>query len=148
MACKPLPVIAAALLLFGSGCIVTTSTYEMKAREADTLRDALGSLNRDKEKLAQENAALSREVASCRERQAALSAKLGEIEASLRQREQGLPDGLPTPQGDTVSRERFVDELLAREKATGQRLRELSERAEKCERQLEQTRRGTAAVDR
>ncbi|MGE5247426.1 MAG: hypothetical protein ACM3L8_03670 [Verrucomicrobiota bacterium] len=148
MACKPLSVIAAALLLFGSGCIVTTSTYEMKAREADTLRDALGSLNRDKARLAQENAALSREVASCRERQAALSAKLGELEASLRQREKGLPDAPPTLQGDTVSRERFVDELLAREKATGQRLQELSERAEQCERQLEQTRRGTAAVDR
>lgn len=76
---------AAAVLLFaGPGCIVTGATYEMKAREADSLREAMASLNRDKGKLAEENAALAKQVAACKESGAELSARLAEKDDSLR----------------------------------------------------------------
>jgi septal ring factor EnvC (AmiA/AmiB activator) len=76
---------AAAVLLFaGSGCIVTGATYEMKAKEADSLREAMTSLNRDRGKLAEENAALGKQVAAGKETEAALSARLAEKDEALK----------------------------------------------------------------
>ena len=138
----------AALLLCGPGCIVTSSTYEVKAREADTLRDALGSLNREKAKLIQENEELSRQAASCKEDRKALSSQVSELEVSLKRLEEGMPGPAPTSGGSGVSRQQFVDELLEREKATGRRLQELSERTERCERELERIRQGPAPAGR
>ena len=77
-------VAAAALLFAGTGCIVTGATYEMKAKEADSLREAMASLNRDKGKLAEENATLAKEVAAGRETGAALSARLAEKDEALK----------------------------------------------------------------
>jgi septal ring factor EnvC (AmiA/AmiB activator) len=77
--------VAAAVLLFaGPGCIVTGATYEMKAKEADSLREAMASLNRDKGKLAEENATLAKEVAAGKETESALSARLAEKDESLK----------------------------------------------------------------
>lgn len=139
---------AAFLLLSGPGCIVTTSSYEVKAREADALREALGSMNREMAKLAAENAALSAEVASCRKTEAALSGQAREKEEALLR----LRDGTPAPPGataaDPVPREQFIDELLDREMAAGKRFQELNERTERCERELERMRRGAAAAGR
>jgi hypothetical protein len=119
---------AAALLLSGAGCIVTKSSYEMKVTETDTLRSALGALNREKAKLAEENAELAKQVAACREKEGVLAGQVKEMDESLNRRK---------------SRDRFIDDLLEWEKETGQRMQELAERAEECEQELAR-RRGAA----
>jgi phage shock protein A len=142
-------VISAAVLLFsGAGCIVTRSSYEMKAREADSLRDALASLNRDKAKLVEENASLAKQAAAGKDAEAALSSQVKEMEASLKRLGEGIPGSPRAFDGNRITRERFIDELLEKEKATGSRIQELSERTERCERELEGMRRATAAPDR
>lgn len=54
---------AIAALLSCAGCIVTTSTYDAKVREADALRDAYASSNRETSRLAGEVKALEKKVA-------------------------------------------------------------------------------------
>ena len=54
---------AMAALLSCAGCIVTTSTYDAKVREADALRDAYASSNRETSRLAGEVKALEKQVA-------------------------------------------------------------------------------------
>ena len=50
-------------LLFSAGCIVTSSTYNAKVREIESLRDAYASSNRESSRLAGEVEALSKQVA-------------------------------------------------------------------------------------
>jgi len=138
---------SAALLLAGTGCIVTGTTYEMKAKEADSLREAMASLNREKGKLAEENAALGKQVAADRETEAALSARLEEKDASLKRLSDDLAAARQVYEGSRGTREQFIDELLEKEKATGKRLQELSARAERDERELERLQREAAARD-
>jgi uncharacterized protein YlxW (UPF0749 family) len=54
---------AVVTLLSCAGCIVTTSTYDAKVREAEALRDAYASANREKSRLAGEVETLSKRVA-------------------------------------------------------------------------------------
>jgi outer membrane murein-binding lipoprotein Lpp len=56
---------AVAALLSCAGCIVTASTYDAKVREAETLRDAYASSNRESSRLAREVEALSKRVEAC-----------------------------------------------------------------------------------
>lgn len=56
---------ALAALLSCAGCIVTTSTYDAKVREAEALRDAYASSNREASRLAREVEALSKKVDAC-----------------------------------------------------------------------------------
>lgn len=135
---------AAILLLSATGCIVTRSSYEMKAKEADSLRSALASLNRDKAKLAEENAALSKQVAAGKETEAALSGQVKEMDESLKRLEEGLTGTRRKSDKDRVSREQFVDELLEGERATGRRMQDLTARAEKCQKDLDRTGREAA----
>jgi predicted RNase H-like nuclease (RuvC/YqgF family) len=138
--------VAAAVLLFaGPGCIVTGTTYGLKAKEADSLREAMASLNRDKGKLAEENAALQKQVAAGKETEAALSARLAEKDESLKRLSEDLAAARQTYEGSRDTREQFIDELLEKEKATGKRLQELSARAERDERELERLMREAAA---
>ena len=58
-----IPFAAVAALLSCSRCIVTTSAYDAKVREVETLRDAYASSNREASRLAGEVEALSKEVA-------------------------------------------------------------------------------------
>jgi hypothetical protein len=58
-----IPFAAVAALLSCAGCIVTTSTYDAKVREAEALRDAYASSNREASKLAGEVEALSKRIA-------------------------------------------------------------------------------------
>lgn len=101
MTSKSLAALAAAavLLLAGPGCIVTSATYQMKTKEADTLREAMASLSREKAKLAEENAALSKQVAACKDAGAALSARLAEKDA----REQECRAELRSPKGPNTT---------------------------------------------
>jgi hypothetical protein len=139
---------AAAVLLFaGSGCIVTGTTYELKAKEADSLRDAMASLNREKGKLAEENAKLAKQVADGKETEASLSARLAEKDESLKRLSDDLAAARQMYEGSRGTREQFIDELLEKEKATGARLQELSARAERDEREISLLRREAAARD-
>src|SRR5512139_1917319 len=129
---------AAAVMLFaGSGCIVTGTTYEMKAKEADSLRDAMASLNREKAKLAEE-------VAACRGTEAALSARLAERDESVKRLSDDLAATRRMYEGSRDTREQFIDELLGKEKAAGMKLQECAERADRDGRELERLKREAA----
>lgn len=123
------------LLFAGPGCLVTGTTYEMKAKEADSLREAMASLSREKGKLAEENAELRKQVAAGKEAEAELSSRLAERETSLKRSSDDLTAARQMYEG---SRERFLEELLEKEKETGRRIRELTERAERDEAELAQ----------
>ncbi len=139
---------AAALLFAGSGCIVTGSTYELKTKEADSLREAMASVNREKGKLAEESASLAKQVAACKESEASLSARLSERDESVKRLSDDLAAARRMYEGSRGSREQFIDELLAKEKAMGTRLQELSARAERDGRELERVKAEAAARDR
>ena len=142
------PAATAVLLFAGSGCIVTGTTYEMKAREADSLREAMASLNREKGKLAEENASLAKEVAACREAASSLSARLAEKDEAVKRLSDDLVAARQMYEGSRGTREQFIDELLEKEKATGKRLQELSARAERGDLELSRVRDEMAARDR
>lgn len=131
---------ASAALLSCTGCIVTTSTYETKAREVEALRDGYASLNREKSKLAAEVDTLSKQVAAEKTAGEALAGRLREREESLA-RATGELDALREAcEGSRSTREHFIDELLEKEKATGKRLQALSSRADGCEEELAELR--------
>jgi len=121
---------AAALLFSGAGCLVTKTTYDMKSNEADSLREALASVNR-------ENATLSRQAAADRETIAALAAQIREKDESLNRISEETAAARQIYEGSQLTREQFINELLEREKATGKRFQELSARAEGYEQELE-----------
>lgn len=139
---------AIAALLSCAGCIVTSSTYETKVREVDSLRDAYASLNREKTKLAAENAALSKQVAEGKETADTLSAKGREKDESLKRVGDELALVRRNCEGSRLTREQFINELLEKEKATGRRMQDLSSRAEACEKELERERRDGADRNR
>jgi hypothetical protein len=66
---------ALAALLSGAGCIVTASTYDAKVREAEALRDAYASSNRETSRLAGEVEALSKRAEACEKADARSTAK-------------------------------------------------------------------------
>ena len=140
---RPLVAFAAgaALLFSGAGCIVTKTTYDMKSNEADSLREALASVNR-------ENAALSKQVAADRETEAALAAQIREKDESLNRLSEETAASRQIYEGSQLTREQFINELLEREKATGKRLQELSARAEGNEQELERMKMEAAARER
>jgi len=137
----------AALLFSGSGCIVTQTTYEMKTKEADSLREAMASLNREKAKLAEGNEALSKQVTAGKETEASLSARLKERDDSVKHLSDEIATARQSYEGTRTTREQFINELLEKEKATGKRLQDLAARAEGCERDQERMKAETAARD-
>ncbi|GAB4232936.1 MAG: hypothetical protein OHK0028_08500 [Deltaproteobacteria bacterium] len=134
-------------LLSCSGCIVTTSTYETKVREVESLRDAYSSLHREKGRLAAENAALAKQAADRKAEVEALSARVGEKEESVRRLREEISELRNRFEGTRLTREQFVNELLEKEKATGKRLQELSSRADACEAELAREKRESAGRD-
>ena len=149
LTCRPWFAFAAgAVLLFsGAGCIVTQTSYETKVKEADSLREAMASLNREKTKVEEENAELSREVAAGKEAEAGLTARLKERDESLKALSDELSGEQQKYEGRRVSREQFINEMLEKEKTTGKRLQELSARAEGYERDLERMKKEAEARD-
>jgi septal ring factor EnvC (AmiA/AmiB activator) len=139
---------AASVLLFCAGCIVTNSTYEAKVREVDVLRDAYASLNREKSKLADEAEALSKQVALEKTTGGMLAGQLREKEEALKRLGGELEAVRKASEGTRLTREQFIDELLAKEKATGKRLQELSSRVDACGEELSRERRESADRDR
>ncbi|HEX9849810.1 hypothetical protein [Candidatus Deferrimicrobium sp.] len=78
-----IPIAAVAALLSCAGCIVTTSTYDAKVREVESLRDAYASSNRESSRLAGEVEALSKQVAGQKAALQALSFHAEGCEAEL-----------------------------------------------------------------
>ncbi len=126
----------AALLLCGGGCLVTKSSYDLKARENDSLREAVASLNREKARLAEENAELSKQVAAGKRTEAALSAQVREADKSLERLGEGMTGSPRIYDKGQTTREQFIDGLLEVERTTGLRMQELSARVECCEKEL------------
>ena len=139
---------AASVLLFCAGCIVTNSTYEAKVREVDVLRDAYASLNREKSKMAAEVEALTKQVALEKTSGGMLAGQLREKEEALKRLGGELEAVRKASEGTRLTREQFIDELLAKEKATGKRLQELSSRLDACGEELSRERRESADRDR
>jgi chromosome segregation ATPase len=138
---------ALAALLSCAGCIVTASTYDAKVREADAVRDAYASANRETSRLAGEVEALSRQVAAEKTAGKALADRLREREEAQK-RTSGQLDALRKAyEGSRLTWEQFIDELLGKEKATGKRLQELSSRADACAEELAELRKKTATKE-
>lgn len=129
-----LPVLAIALGT--GGCLVTSSTYEAKAGEADALRDALAAASRERNAVGEKYAELSKQAAERDGENAVLEGRIREQQAELMRARERL-DAISTEiEGTRITREELISELLEKEKATGKRIQELSARAQECESRL------------
>lgn len=72
-----------AALLSCAGCIVTSSAYNAKVREVETLRDAYASSNRETARLAGEVEALSKQVAGQKAALQGVSSRADACEGTL-----------------------------------------------------------------
>jgi hypothetical protein len=140
-------VFAIPMLLAAGGCMVTSSKYEMKTREADTLRDALATANKEKTVLEARAEALQGQLAVEKEESASLTARLRSQEDEVRKTSDELAAARKNYEGTRITREQFITELLEKEKATGKRIQELSARAQSCEATLENMKKETAAKE-
>ena len=131
---------ALAALLSCVGCIVTTSTYGEKVREAEAMRDAYASSNREISRLAGEVETLSKQVAAEKTAREALADRLREREESQKRTSGQLEALRKAYEGSRLTWEQFIDELLGKERATGKRLQELSSRADACAEELAEIR--------
>jgi uncharacterized protein YaaN involved in tellurite resistance len=126
----------AVLFLFGTGCLVTKSSYDIKVAESDSLRSALAELNREKAKLAEKNAELLQLEADCREREADLAEQIREMDRSLKRLSEGLTGPYKADEKRLTIREQFIENLIESEKAVERRIEELAARAQACEKEL------------
>ena len=126
----------AALLFSGTGCIVTKSSYDMKAAEADSLRSALAEMSREKVKMIEETTELSKQEAACKENEAAMAKQIKEMDRFLKRLTDGLTGSCSTDEKRWEIREQFIENLIESEKASERRIDELTARAEACETNL------------
>lgn len=138
---------AAALYLAASGCLVTTSQYELKTREADTLRDGLASVNREKAALEARSEALKGQLAQEKETAARLAEKCGIMEEDLRKASDELGAARTRYEGTRITREQLINELLEKERTSGRRIQELSAQILALEAEAEKLRREGAAKE-
>ncbi|HEY6072920.1 MAG TPA: hypothetical protein VIV15_05870 [Anaerolineales bacterium] len=127
--------------------MVTSSKYEIKTREADTLRDALASANKEKTVFEARIEALERQVSVGKEENSSLSARLRTMEEEAVKTNEELASARKNYEGTRITREQFISELLEKEKATGKRIQELNARAQTCEQSLENVRKEGAGRD-
>ena len=139
---------ALAALLSCAGCIVTSSTYDTKVREVEAVRDAYASSNRESSRLAGEVAVLSKQVAAQKAAGEDLAWQLREKEESLKRLRGELEAVRKSSEGSRLTRDRFIDELLAKEKSAGIRIQELSSRVDACAEELARARKESADRDR
>jgi hypothetical protein len=134
----------AVLCLAAGGCMVASSKYELKTREADVLRDAVASANKEISVQAARNESLRKQLADEKEAGEALDARAKAQEADIRRMEEELASARKNYEGTRITREQFISELMEKEKATGKRIQELSARAQACEASLEAIRKEAA----
>ncbi|MBI5576086.1 MAG: hypothetical protein HY896_06940 [Deltaproteobacteria bacterium] len=133
------------LLLAAGGCMVTSSRYEMKTREADTLRDALAAANKEKTVLDARAEALQAQLAAEKEEAASLSSRVRTREEEARKLNEELASARKNYEGTRITREQFISELLEKEKATGKRIQEMNAKTQSCEQALEALKKESAA---
>jgi len=133
-----------AITLGTGGCLVTTSQYDAKTREADSLRDALAATNKEKATLDAKYVAIEKQLSDEKEANEVLSARAEEQEKELEKAKEDLASIGKTFEGTRITREELISELLEKEKATGKRIQELSELAQTCDREREILRKNAA----
>lgn len=141
-----LPVCLAALTLATSGCVVATSRFDAKVREADALRDALASVNREKTALEARTEALSGKLAEEKAASDQCAARAREREEELRKLREEYEATSRNYEGTRITREQFITELLEKEKASGKRIQEWNTRALACEADRETLRTDSASM--
>ncbi len=117
--------------------MVTSSKYDIKTREADTLRDALAAANKEKTVMEARTEALQSQLATEKEESATLTARLRAREEEVGRLNDELASARKNYEGTRITREQFITELLEKEKTTGKRIQELSARAQMCEQALD-----------
>lgn len=137
-----------ALALGTGGCLVTTSTFESKTREADTLRDALAATNKEKNVLEARNIAIQKRLSEEKETNEALASRNREQEEELRRIREELSRVTRKYEGTRITREELISELLEKEKATGKRIQDLSARVQALEAEGEDRMKEVAARDK
>lgn len=141
-----MPACLAALTLSTGGCVVATSRFDAKVREADALREALASVNREKTAMDARAEALSRKLA---EEQAAFErceTRAREREEELRKLREGYDAAGRNYEGTRITREQLITELLEKEKESGKRIQAWSARALACETERESLRKDSASM--
>ena len=124
-----------ALALGTGGCLVTTSQYDAKTKEADSLRDALAVTNKEKSSVEAKYVAIQKQVSDEKEANAVLSARVAEQEEELERAKEDLASIARKYEGTRITRDELISELLEKEKATGKRIQELSILAQACDRE-------------
>jgi flagellar motor protein MotB len=125
------------------GCLVTASRYEEKTKEADSLRDAMASVNREKKALESEYAAMQKQLADEKKANEALSSRVREEEEGLDRARTELASIARDYKEREITREEMISLLLEKEKATGKRIQELSAMAQACDVERDKLRRET-----
>jgi regulator of replication initiation timing len=125
------------MCLAAGGCMVTSSKYEMKTKEADNLRDAVAAASKENAVLEARNEALRKQLADEKNAKEALAARAQAQEADLRRTGEELASARKNYEGTRITREQFISELLEKEKSTGKRIQELNARVQACEASLE-----------
>lgn len=143
---RVLPACLAALTLATGGCVVGTQRFEAKVREADALRDALASVNRENTILDARTEALTRALAEEREASEQCAARAREREEELRKLREDYEAASRNYEGTRITREQFITELLEKEKASGKRIQEWNNRALACEAERETLRANSASM--
>lgn len=129
------------LCLAAGGCVVASSKYEIKTKEADALRDAVAAANKEKTVLEARNEALQKQLADGKDAEAALASRVQAQEGEIRRMSEDLASSRKNYEGTRITREQFISELLEKEKVTGKRIQDLNEGAQACEQALEKYRR-------
>ena len=126
------------ITLGAGGCLVTASTYEAKTREADSLREALASANKEKTIAEDRFSTIEKQLAEEKEANAALASRNRELTEALQKTKEELDSVVRNYEGTRITREELISELLEKEKATGKRIQELTEIAQACEMERDQ----------
>ena len=131
--------------LGAGGCLVTTSKYEAKTKEADTLRDALASASKERNALEARNEAIRKQLSDEEKGNMVLSSRNRELEEELGNVKEELASIAGKYEGTRITREELISELLEKEKATGKRIQELGAMAQQCDMEREKLRREAIA---
>ncbi|MBI5419658.1 MAG: hypothetical protein HZA60_06175 [Deltaproteobacteria bacterium] len=134
-----------ALCLATGGCMVASSKYDIKTKEADTLREALAATNKERNVLEARIESLQKQLSDAKESNSSLSSRVRTQEDEIRKIGEELAGARKNYEGTRITREQFISELLEKEKATGKRIQELSARAQGCELAMEKLRKESEA---
>lgn len=137
-----------ALCLAAGGCVVSSSRLETKAREAETLRDALASASKERSALEARNESLEKRLSDEAESARKCAERVQRQEEETRRLRGELSEAGRQYEGTRITREQLIAELLEKEKVSGKRIQELSSRAQACETENAGLRKESASLSR